>query len=80
MLVAALVRNVADASGRLRIDARTVDDLGTIALSLFLTMALMTLRLWELFDLALPMLVILAVQVAMMAALRVLRDVPGDGA
>ncbi len=66
MLVAALVRNVADASGRLRIDARTVDDLGTIALSLFLTMALMTLRLWELFDLALPMLAILAVQVTIM--------------
>jgi ESS family glutamate:Na+ symporter len=44
-----------------------VDDLGTIALSLFLTMALMSLRLWELLDLALPMLVILLVQVALLA-------------
>jgi len=43
-----------------------VDDLGTIALSLFLAMALMSLRLWELLDLAVPLLVILCTQVAMM--------------
>jgi ESS family glutamate:Na+ symporter len=67
MLVAALIRNSADIGGA-RIEQRTVDDVGTVALSLFLAMALMSLRLWELFDLALPMLVILAVQVAMMAA------------
>lgn len=68
MLVAAVVRNLADASGLIRIQARTVDDLGTIALSLFLTMALMTLKLWELFELAVPMMVILSAQVAMVAA------------
>jgi ESS family glutamate:Na+ symporter len=68
MLCAAVIRNVADASRVLRIEQRTVDDLGTIALSLFLAMALMSLKLWELLDLALPMLVILAVQVAIMAA------------
>lgn len=68
MLVAAVVRNLADASGLIRIQARTVDDLGTIALSLFLTMALMTLKLWELFELAVPMIVILSAQVAMVAA------------
>ena len=68
MLVAAVLRNVADATGKLRIESRVVDDLGTIALSLFLTMALMSLRLWELLDLAAPMLVILVFQVAMMGA------------
>jgi glutamate:Na+ symporter, ESS family len=68
MLVAAVLRNVADATGKLRIENRVVDDLGTIALSLFLTMALMSLRLWELLDLAAPMLVILVFQVAMMGA------------
>ena len=68
MLVAAVLRNVADATGRLRIESRVVDDLGTIALSLFLTMALMSLRLWELLDLAAPMLVILVFQVTMMGA------------
>ncbi len=68
MLCAAIIRNVADATGRIRITARTVDDIGTIALSLFLSMALMSLKLWELLDLALPMFVILLVQVALMAA------------
>lgn len=68
MIVAAVVRNAADLTGRLRIAGRVVDDLGTIALSLFLTMALMSLRLWELLDLALPMLAILSVQVVMMGA------------
>jgi ESS family glutamate:Na+ symporter len=68
MLVAAAFRNVADFTRVVRIESRVVDDLGTIALSLFLTMALMSLRLWELLDLAIPMLVILVVQVTMMAA------------
>jgi len=68
MVFAALVRNLSDVSGAVRIEQRTVDDLGTITLSLFLAMALMSLRLWELLDLALPMLVILAAQVSIMAA------------
>jgi ESS family glutamate:Na+ symporter len=68
MIVAAIFRNLADATRAVRIEARIVDDLGTIALSLFLTMALMSLKLWELLDLALPMLVILIVQVSMLAA------------
>jgi glutamate:Na+ symporter, ESS family len=68
MLVAAVLRNGADLTRTLRIEQRVVDDVGTIALSLFLAMALMSLRLWELLDLALPMLAILVVQVTMMAA------------
>lgn len=68
MLVAAVFRNLADSTKIVRMESRVVDDLGTIALSLFLTMALMSLRLWELLDLAIPMLVILVVQVTMMAA------------
>jgi ESS family glutamate:Na+ symporter len=68
MVCAAVIRNLADATKLVRIDQRSVDDIGTIALSLFLSMALMSLKLWELLDLALPMLAILVVQVAMMAA------------
>ena len=68
MIVAAVFRNVFDRVKLVRLEQRTVDDIGTVALSLFLSMALMTLKLWELLDLALPMLVILAVQVGMMAA------------
>lgn len=68
MLVAAVIRNAGDFTGLVRIEQRVVDDLGTIALSLFLAMALMSLKLWELLDLAIPLLVILCTQVAMMAA------------
>lgn len=75
MIVAALIRNLDEGAGALRkgrkvlaIEQRVVDDLGTISLSLFLSMALMSLKLWELLDLAIPMLVILVTQVTMMAA------------
>jgi glutamate:Na+ symporter, ESS family len=68
MLVAAVVRNLDDATGMIGLSQRTIDDLGNVALSLFLVLALMTLRLWELAGLALPMVAILAVQVALIAA------------
>lgn len=44
------------------IDARALSFAGSLALSLFLALALMSLRLWEIASLALPMLVILALQ------------------
>jgi len=69
MIVAAVIRNVDDAAGAVGISQRTIDDLGTVALSIFLVMALMTLRLWELAGAVLPLLVILAAQVALVAAL-----------
>ncbi|MCC7132859.1 MAG: sodium/glutamate symporter [Gemmatimonadales bacterium] len=71
MICAAVVRNLDDGTRILKLDQRIIDDLGTIALSLFLAMALMSLKLWELLDLALPMLVILAAQVATIAAFTV---------
>jgi glutamate:Na+ symporter, ESS family len=68
MLVAAVIRNLDDAVGLIGLSQRTIDDLGSVALSLFLVLALMTLRLWELAGLALPMVAILAAQVALIAA------------
>jgi ESS family glutamate:Na+ symporter len=68
MLVAAIIRNLDDAIGVIGLSQRVIDDLGSVALSLFLVLALMTLRLWELSGLALPMVAILAAQVAMIAA------------
>jgi ESS family glutamate:Na+ symporter len=67
MIVAAVICNGAELM-KFKIEQRVVDDIGTVALSLFLSMALMSLKLWELLDLAIPLLVILFVQVAMMAA------------
>jgi ESS family glutamate:Na+ symporter len=67
MLVAAVFRNIDDATGLFRLSERTIDDLGNVALSLFLAMALMTLNLAELAGLALPLIAILAAQVALIA-------------
>jgi glutamate:Na+ symporter, ESS family len=69
MIVAAVFRNIDDATGALRMSQRTIDDLGNVALSLFLVMALMTLRLWELAGLVVPLIVILAVQVLLVAVI-----------
>ena len=67
MLVAAVIRNVDDVSGVFGLSQQTLDDLGNVALSLFLALALMTLRLWELAGLAVPLTIILLVQVALVA-------------
>ncbi len=45
-----------------KVNAETVDILGTVSLALFLSMALMSLKLWEIFDLAIPLLIILLCQ------------------
>jgi glutamate:Na+ symporter, ESS family len=68
MIVAAVVRNLDDRYGWLKLDTRAVDALGTIALALFLVIALMDLKLWQLAGLAVPMMVILAVQAVLMIA------------
>lgn len=64
MIVGAVVRNCDDAFGFARISQAGVDACGKVALYLFIVMALVTLRLWELASLALPMIAILAAQVA----------------
>lgn len=69
MLVAAVIRNLDDVTGRIRISQRVIDDIGNVALALFIVMALMTLKLWEIAGLALPMLVILAAQVVLIAVI-----------
>lgn len=66
MIVAALVRNFDDRWRWFQINPRAVEVLGTIALALFLVIALMDLKLWQLAGLAVPMLLILAAQVILM--------------
>ncbi len=62
MVVAAIIRNLYDARHK-EIVEKEIETLGGLSLSFFLTMALMGLKLWELFDLALPLLVLLVGQV-----------------
>jgi ESS family glutamate:Na+ symporter len=59
--------NLADFTGWYKISKETIDLWGTIALSVFLAMALMSLRLWELLNLAGPMLFILLMQTTLLA-------------
>ena len=65
MIVAAVVRNVVDAIYN-EFPMEEVDIVGNMSLNLFLAMALAGLQLWLLVDLALPMIVTLAVQVVAM--------------
>lgn len=67
MLAAAALRNLDDVTGWVRLPHRLLDDLGNAALALFIAMALMTLRLWEIANLALPLALILLAQVALVA-------------
>lgn len=60
------VRNIAEFTNLYKVNSRLIDMMGSVSLSLFLAMALMSLRLWELAELAIPMLVILSGQVVLM--------------
>jgi len=62
LFIGVFITNLVEVTKVHKIDTETVDILGTVSLSLFLSMALMSLKLWNIFDLALPFLVILAVQ------------------
>lgn len=63
MLAAALMRNICEYTRIATIHMGEINDLGGISLSLFLGMAMITLRLWELASLALPLVILLAAQV-----------------
>jgi ESS family glutamate:Na+ symporter len=64
MLVGAAVRNIDDRTGWIRMSVPTTDLIGNVCLALFLSVALMNLKLWELAGLALPLLVNLGLQAA----------------
>lgn len=65
MLVGAALRNIDDLTGWLRLPAHTLDLIGNVCLALFLAVALMNLRLWELAGMGLPLLVNLVLQVGL---------------
>lgn len=62
MLVAAIMRNIYDFTGHELVE-KEIETLGGLSLSFFLTMALMALKLWQLFELALPLFIMLFAQV-----------------
>ena len=68
LILAAIVRNVIGlVNSEKLLDMDRIISVGNISLSMFLGMAMISLKLWELQNLALPLIVILASQVLMMA-------------
>ena len=67
MIAAALFRNIGEYTGKFTIHMGEINDLGGISLSLFLGIAMITLKLWQLADLALPLFILLAAQVLLIA-------------
>ncbi len=66
MLAAAIIRNLSDMTSRFTIMQDMIEGLGNVSLLLFLSMALMSLKLWQLADLALPLVVMLLAQTVLM--------------
>jgi ESS family glutamate:Na+ symporter len=67
MLIAAVIRNIDDRVRCFSVSQHHMDTLGNISLSIFIVMAMLGLRLWELAQLAVPMIVMLLLQVALIA-------------
>lgn len=72
MLVAVIVRNLNDKFKFFNIQMNIMDLFSDVSLGIFLSMALMTLKLWELKDLAGPMFIILICQLIFIVAYTVL--------
>lgn len=68
MIAAAAMRNLTDATKRVIVMEEIISVLGSVCLTLFLTMALMSLRLWELAGLAGPLIVMLLGEALLTAA------------
>lgn len=67
MFIAVLVRNLFDKYNPKIVDMKIVGIIGDITLGIFLSMALMSIKLWEVANLALPLFIIVLVQVLFIA-------------
>ena len=67
LFIGVVITNATELTRGFKINSECVDILGTVSLALFLSMALMNLKLWEIFDLAVPLLIILLSQGVILA-------------
>ena len=74
MVVAAIIRNIVDATHK-DMPMEEISTIGSFSLSLFLGLAMMGLKLWQLAELALPMIVMLAAQNSSHGSIRLLRSI-----
>ena len=66
MIVAAVMRNYSEFGGKFKVSIGEIGDVGGICLSLFLGIAMITLKLWQLASLALPLVILLFGQMILM--------------
>lgn len=66
MIVAAIMRNLSEFTGKFHIHIGEINDIGGICLSMFLGIAMITLKLWQLAELALPLFILLLGQLIFM--------------
>lgn len=66
MIVAAIIRNIGDFTDAYHVQGKGLDCIADISLVLYVTMAINSLKLYELVNLAVPMMVILAAQTILM--------------
>ena len=66
MTAAAIIRNIADNTDRLKLRLPEISIISNISLLIFLALSMMTLKLWQLADLAVPMLLLLLAQTLLM--------------
>jgi ESS family glutamate:Na+ symporter len=67
MLAAAVIRNIDEFTNWFKIEQHRIDAIGNVALQIFIVMALMSLELWKLVDLAGPLLAMLIAQIVLVA-------------
>ena len=66
MIVAALMRNYSEFYGKFKVHIGEIGDIGGICLSIFLGIAMITLKLWDLAALAIPLIILLLGQTIFM--------------
>jgi len=69
MIVASVLRNLDEATGWFGIDEDAMEFVGGVALNVFLVVALMDLKIWEIANQALPLFATLVAQLALLVAL-----------
>lgn len=67
MIVAAVIRNIAEGTRLYGIYQKESEVLGGMCLNIFISCALMSLKLWQLADLAVPLIITLLIQTVVMA-------------
>lgn len=76
MTAAAIIRNIADNNKKLKLVLPDIQIISNISLLIFLALSMMTLELWQLADLAVPMIVLLLAQTVMMVLIAIFITFP----